>query len=189
MNTSLTKLLRSRLVQTGGLLAVVAAVAVSIAWSDRDQGRGKLAGTWVGKNGDITWTSTYSPDCSGQNATITLQWITVSADFEMLDAQLGADAGSFASGYMSMIDRHTATGKMIWYEYASGTPSMTLPVVGQIKAIAVMENELHFTSPTTALGTHVLRLYQPDPQNPMVPNEAYRFFEQTYNNVPHVKIF
>jgi len=189
VKTVLPKLLMCRLAQAGGLLAIIAALAASIAWSDNPDGRVKLGGAWVGKNGDITWTSTWSPDSSGRNATITLQWITSSADFEALFGLLGADHSSIVCGSVSMVSPHTAKGNIVWYIYAEGTPSATQPATGQIKAVAVMTDESHFTSPTTAVGKHVLKLYSPDPQNPMVPNEAYRFFEQTFDNVSHTKIF
>jgi hypothetical protein len=192
MKTLVAKLLRSRLVQAGGLLAAIAAVAASIAWSDHPDGRVnrvKLGGTWVGKLGDITWNSTYCPDSSGQNAAVTLQWTTVTAEFEALFGTLGADSMSLAFGDASMVRHDKSATKLIWYILTAGTASATHPVAGQIKAIGVMESEWQFTSATTALGKAELKLYAPDPQAPMVPNEAYRFFDQIYENIPHVKIF
>ncbi len=189
MKTSLPKFLKSRVAHAGGLLAFIAVIAVSAAWSDQPEGRAQLDGTWVGKLGDITWTSAYTPDSSGHNATMTLQWVTLSADFENLFGLLGADHSSIAFGSASMVRPDTARGKSLWYNYADGTPSATAPVAGQIKAVAVMANELVFTSPTTAVGKHNLKIYYPDPQNPMVPNETYLFFEKNYESVPHVRIF
>jgi hypothetical protein len=187
MKTSLPKLLKCKRVQAGGLLAVTAVIAASLAWST--EGRMKLGGSWVGKYGDISWTSTYSPDPSGQNATCTLQWMTVSAEFEALFALIGADHMSMVSGSLSMVNPDTAKGKLLWYILAEGKPSTTQPVAGQIKAVAVMSSEWRFTSSTTATGKHQLKIYFPDPQNPMAPKEAYLFFDQTYENVPHLRIF
>ncbi len=189
MKTSVARLFKSKLVQAGGLLAVIAAIAASSAWSEHPEGPVKLGGTWVGKLGDITWIGTQSPDSSGQNAMVTLQWITMSAEFQELFGVLGADHSSIASGFYKMVSPDIAKGKIIWYLYAEGMPSKTAPVPGQIKAVGVMANEFHFTSPTAALGNHELKLYFADPQNPMVPNEAYLFLDQTYDNTPHVKIF
>ena len=188
MKTFVTGLLKGRIIRWGGLLAVTLIIAASIAWSDHDQNRVKLGGTWVGKFGDITWTSTWTPDSSEQNATVTLQWITLSTDFEAVFGLLAADHTSTASGSVSMVKADRAKGKVIWYTFAEGTPSATAPVAGQIKSLAVMSDAYHFTSPTTASGTHELKFYYPDPQNPMVPNEAYLFFDQTYENVPHIRV-
>ena len=187
MKTLLPKLLNGRLAHAGALLAVIAAVSASIAWSSQPKGRVKLGGTWVGRYGDITWTGTYSPDSSGQNAMVSLQWITMGADFEALFASLGAEDASIASGFISMVGRDTATGKLIWYLRTQGTT--TPPVAGQIKAIMVMANEWHYTSPTTAVGNHNLKIYLPDAQGSMVPDEANLYLELNFDNVPHVKIF
>ena len=185
-----TGLLKGRITRRSLLAAALPAAGLSVALADdQSGGRVKLAGTWVGKLGDITWTSTFIPDSSGQSATVLLQWITVSADFEALFAQLGADSISLVCGYSNMVSKDTATGQFIWYGYANGIPSLTHPVTGQIKTIDIMSNELRFTSPTAALGKHELKIYAPDPQAPMVPNEANCFFDQTYENVSHVRIF
>lgn len=188
MKTLLPKLFNSRLVLAGGLLAIIAAFAASIAWSRPAEARVKLGGTWVGRYGDITWTGTYSPDPSGQNATVVLQWMTLSAEFEALWAALGADGLSVASGSMTVTSTDTATGKMIWYGLKAGTPSTTQPVAGQIKAIAIMTGDWHFTSPTTAVGKHNLKVYLPDAQGSMVPaDDAVPFLEFNFDNVPHVR--
>ena len=47
MKTSLPKLLKCRLAQAGGLLAVISAVAVGIAWSEDTKCRIKLEGAWI----------------------------------------------------------------------------------------------------------------------------------------------
>jgi hypothetical protein len=187
MKTLMPKLFRWKLARVGVLCVAVATVVV-VAGSDAGQGRVKLGGMWVGRNGDITWTGTYVPDGSGQQATVTLQWITMSVEFQALLASIGAEGASIASGSISMVSPDTAVGKLTWYLYAPGKISTTQPVAGQIKAIAVMANEWHFTSPTTALGNHNLKLYFPDPQGSMVPNEAYLFLNQDFKNTEHLKI-
>jgi len=188
MKTLLPKLFNSRLVQAGGLLAIIAAFAASMAWSRPPEAIVKLGGMWVGRYGDITWTGTYTPDPSGLNATVTLQWMTMSAEFQALSAALGADASSIASGSVSVVSTDTATSKLIWYFLKEGTPSTIEPVAGQIKAIAVMVGEWHFTSPTTAVGKHNLKIYLPDAQGSMVPaDDTVPFLEFDFDNVPHVK--
>ena len=73
---------------------------------------------------------------------------------------------------------------MIWYVLAEGTPSTTAPVAGQIKAIAVMTSDWHFTSPDTAQGAHNLKTYLPDAQGSMLPAKgAVPFLDVSYEGV------
>ncbi len=189
MKAIVGRFLKSRITQGGLLLAVVAAIAATIAWSGHPTGRAKLGGTWVGRYGDITWTSTYSPDSSGQNATVTLQWMTLSAEFEALIASIGGQTMSMVSGSYSMVSPDTAKGWLLWYTLAEGTPSTTTPVAGQVKGINMMESEWHFTSPTTALGKHTLKMYLPDAQGSLVPaDDAVPFLVLNFENVPHQKV-
>jgi hypothetical protein len=189
MKTSITKFLKTRMIQGSLLLALIAAVAASVAWSGKDEGRIKLGGTWVGRSGDITWTASYAPDSSGQNAVTTLQWMTVGADFEGLMGSIGAETMSLVSGGMSMTSKDTAAGKLIWYFLAPGIASTTHPVAGQVKAIAVMTSDWHFASSTTAAGTHNIKLYLPGAQGSLLPEDGVLFMEATYQDVPHQKVF
>ena len=70
MKTILTKLLKCRLVQAGGLLAIIAAAAATIAWSSAPARSLKLEGAWVAKvvGMPLQWTYTLSPDPSGRRA-------------------------------------------------------------------------------------------------------------------------
>ena len=89
---------------------------------------------------------------------------------------------------MSVTSPDTATSKLIWYFLKEGTASTTQPGAGQIKAIAVMTGDWHFTSPTTAVGKHNLKIYLPDAQGSMVPaDDAVPFLEFNFDNVPHTK--
>ena len=175
------------------LSAAGAALLVLLGTAGSDEHKGqcvKLSGTWVGKLGDITWTSTWTPEPSGEKATSTMQWMTLSTDFEGMLALLQADHMSMVSGSVRMVSPDRAIGKTLWYVVADGKlPTSTMPpVAGQIKAVAVMTDNFQFTSSSTASATHELKIYAADPQNPMVPNEAYLFFDQAYHNVPHVKV-
>jgi hypothetical protein len=184
MNTALSNFLNSRIIQASLLLALIATIAASVAWSSGDEGRIKLGGTWVGRSGDITWTASYAPDPSGQNAVTTLQWMTVA-----LMGSIGAETMSLVSGYQSMTGKNTATGKLIWYFLAPGVASPTHPVAGQVKAIAVMTSDWQFTSPTTGEGTHNIKLYLPSAQGSLLPEDGHLFMDVTFENVPHQKVF
>jgi hypothetical protein len=189
MNTSLRHFFQSRITQSALLLTLLAAVTASIAWSNTPEARFKLGGTWVGRNGDITWTGTYVPDSDGKNAVVTLQWMTLGADFEALLGSVGAAEMSLASGYVSLTGKDTASGKLIWYLVAPGTASATQPARGQVKAIAVMLSDWRFTTPTTAEGKHNLKMYLPDAQGSMLPApDAVPFLDLTFEGVPHQKL-
>jgi hypothetical protein len=188
MKALVTSFIGSRIIKTGLLLAVTLTVAATAGWSGNDEGRVKLGGTWVGRMGDITWTGSYAPDSSGQSAVITLQWMTLSADFQALLGSVGAQTMSLASGSMNMTSKNTASDKLIWYVLAPGSASMTQPVAGKVKAIAVMTGEFHFTSPDTAEATHNLKMYFPNAQGSLLPEDGTLFFDQTFEKVQHQKI-
>ncbi len=188
MKSLVRHLLSSRIVQGGLVLVLATVVLASLAWSSPPEPRVKLGGTWVGRLGDITWIGTYAPDAAGQNAAITLQWMTLSTDFEALMASIGAQSMSMVSGSMSMTSSNTASGKLIWYVLAPGTASTIDPVAGQVKAIAVMTSEWHFTSPTAAEGSHTLKMYFPNALGSLLPEDGQLFFDVTFENVHHQKI-
>lgn len=188
MKTKATRFLKSKLLKTGLLLVLIATVTASVGWSGKNQGRVKLGGTWVGRMGDITWTGSYAPDSSGQSVVTTLQWMTMSADFQALLASVGAETMSIACGSLRMTSTDTATGKLTWYAIAPGTVSPTQPVAGQVKAIAVMTSDWHFTSPDTAEGAHNLKMYLPDAAGSMLPEDGQLFLDLTFEKVPHQKI-
>lgn len=188
MKAQVGKFLKSKITQGGLLLILVAAVTASIAWSSRPEARVKLGGTWVGRYGDITWIGSYAPDPDGQNAVVTLQWMTLGADFEYILGSIGAQEMSMVSGYLSMTGKHTASGKLLWYVLAPGTASTTQPVKGQVMAIAVMTSDWHFTSPSTAQGAHNLKMYAPDAKGSMLPAEdAVPFLDLSFEGVSHLQ--
>ena len=182
------RFLKSRITQGGLLLAVVAIVAASLAWSNAPGI--KLGGVWVGQYGDITWTGSYSPDPSGRNTVFTLQWMTMNAQYEYLLASLGASTLSTSSGTQYMTCPDTAISQQIFYALAPGVASTTQPVAGEVKAIFVMVSEWNFTSPVTAEGPSILRAYLPDASGSLVPAEgAVPFLSVTNQGVTHVKVF
>jgi len=189
VKTSGFRLLKSKMVRAGLLLALAAAAVVLTAWSVPQQARSKLGGTWVGRLGDITWTGTYAPDPSGHNAVITLQWMTLNADFQALNASIGAQNPSLVSGCMSMTSPNTANGKLIWYLVDPGTASATQPVAGKVKGIAVMTLDWRFTSKTTAEGTHNLKMYLPNAEGSLLPEDGTLIGNVNFDKVPHQKIF
>ncbi len=186
MRTLVTQLYKSKMARAGLCFALLVAVVASIAWSSPPEPR--LKGTWVGSFEGITWTSTYAPDALGQSAVLTLQWITMNEQFEGLMGSIGAESMSIVSGSMHMVSGNRATGKLIWYLFAPGTASATAPVAGQVKAIAVMTSDWHFTSRTTAEGTHNLKMYFPNAQGSLLPEDGTLFLDMDYDKVPHQKV-
>jgi hypothetical protein len=188
MKTQVSKFLKSKIIQGVLLLVLIMAVAASIAASSQPEARVKLGGTWVGRYGDITWIGSYAPDPGGQNAVVTLQWMTLGADFEWLLGSIGAQSMSTVSGYLSMTGKDTASGKLLWYVLAPGTASTTQPAAGQVKAIAVMTSDWHFTSPDAAQGAHNLKMYAPNANGSMLPAEgAVPFLNESFQGVSHLQ--
>lgn len=188
MKVFVHRLFSARITRGALLLALLGVVIGSLAFSPPEP-RVKLGGTWVGRLGDITWTGTYAPDASGQNAVITLQWMTVDAAFQAMLGAVGAETMSIASGHISVTTSDTASGKLIWYMLAPGTASPTTPVAGQVKAIAVMTSDWHFTGVSAAEGTHNLKIYFPNAQGSLLPEDGTLFYDVTFDKVPHQKIF
>ncbi len=97
---------------------------------------------------------------------------------------------SIASGFQQMTGPDTAISTQIFYALAPGVASTNQPVAGKVKAIFVMVSEWNFTSPGTAEGPSILRVYLPDPSGSLVPAEnAVPFLSVTNQGVTHVKVF
>ena len=190
MRTFLQKPLKTKFFRGVLSLTALAAIAACIAMGGGPDGRIKLGGTWVGRLGDITWTGTYAPDPSGQNAVITLQWMTLNSDFQRLNAMLGAKTPSQVSGCIGMTGPNTARGKLIWYLVDPGTASVSAPVAGTVKGIAVMTLDWVFTSKATALGAHELKVYVPNQNGSLLPEDGTLVpgFPVTFTDTPHQKI-
>lgn len=190
MKKSLSNFFKSRLTQASLLLALIA-TAATLAGSNQDEGSAKLGGTWVGRmpglTGDVTWISTYSPDSSGRSATTTLEWMTV-GDFKPgLFPLVGADRSSIASGVIRMTGKDTAVAEWIWYLVGPTQAKLT----DEIKAIAVMSGELHFTGASTFEGTYHMKVYYPNDDRSMVPTDTSKLVipEVTFENIPHRRVF
>ena len=170
MKTLLPKLFTCRLAQAGGLLAVIAAVAASIAWSTPSEARAKLGGTWVGQLGGIQWISTHAPlDPEAKTAVSRLQWVTINAEYQGLLAMLGAQTVSEASGTLELISGDTANYRYVFYAVANG--GTTPPQAGQIKAIFVMAGTWRYTGPDSVVSQETLVAYLPDgnPEHNVLP--------------------
>jgi len=153
MKTLLPKLVNCRLAQAGGLLAVIAAVAAGIAWSDRPEGRIKLEGAWIaqvegGPRGLVTYGAT---DPDGQSAVFRGQMVWPP---EIL-ASMGLDAATDEVAEEFVTGKHTTKYTGIWYGL----------VGGQIALIFIDNTTSTYGSPTQRTNVHIATVY-PGPANP-----------------------
>jgi hypothetical protein len=143
----LPKLLKSRIVQAGGLLAIIAAFAASMAWSRPPEAIVKLEGAWVAQTDNgLRSLVTYSPsDPSGLRATFRNQMVwppEILASFR-LDAVTDEIAEEFVTG----INTSKYTG--IWYGLAGG----------RIVLICVDNSVITRDSPTHGTIQHTVTAY------------------------------
>ncbi len=175
----------------GGLLAVMAALAVSMAWSRPPNACVRLGGCWVGQLGGIQWISTHAPlDPEARTAVSRLQWVTVNAEYQGLLGILGAQSLSEASGTLQLISNDTAKYRYVFYAYANGTPSPTAPQPGQIKAIFVMAGTWHYTGPDSVESQETLTAYLPDgdPEHNLLPaSDATPFLTRSFGPHPQYR--
>ena len=142
MKAQVSNFLKSKIIQGGLLLTLVAAVIASVGWSNERDGRVKQGGAWVGQLAGIQWTAIHAPlDADGQRAAMRLQWVTINAEFQGFLGALGAQHMSAASGISEMISKDTAKFTLVFYAVADGTPSPTAPQPDQVKAIFVMKGK------------------------------------------------
>ncbi len=149
MKTSISKLLKCRLAQAGGLLAVIAAVAAGIAWSDHPEGRIKLEGAWIAQvDNGIRGLVTFAPsDPSGQSAVIRAQMVWPP---ELL-AALGLDAVTDEIAEEVVTGNRTTEYTGIWYGLAGG----------RIALICLDNTTSTYVNPTKRINVHVGSLYLP----------------------------
>ena len=147
MKTVLPKLLKCRLAQAGGLLAVIAAVAAGIAWSDHPDGRIKLEGAWIAQvDNGLQGMVTYAPsDPSGQSAVFRAQMVWPPA----LLAAMGLEAVTDEIAEEVVTGRNTTAYTGIWYGLVGGTKVL----------ICVDHSTCKYVSPTKRINVHVGSAY------------------------------
>ncbi len=147
MKTLLTKLLKCRLVQAGGLLAIIVAVAASSAWSSSQDARIKLQGAWICQiDNGIRGLVTYAPlDPSGQSAALRIEvvWPPEALQIMGLDAVTDEVAEEFVTG------KNTSVLTGISYGLAGG----------RIVLILVDNSTLTYDSPTRARIEGAVKAY------------------------------
>ena len=149
MKTLLTKLLRYRLAQAGGLLAVVVAVAATIAWSGTPEGRVKLGGAWVGvlDNG-VRGTAIYgATDPSGLKSVYRGHFVFPPATLAMM----GVD--TFTDLVADEIVTGENTSESVGISYGLSA--------GQIALILVDHSWFTHISPNEKHNTHETSIYLP----------------------------
>jgi hypothetical protein len=153
MKTLLPKLVKCRLIQAGGLLAVIAAVAASIAWSGGPEARVKLEGAWIAQvdNGTRALVTYGATDPSGQSSVFRGQMVW---PLEML-ASMGLDAVTDEVAEEFVTGKNTTQYTGIAYGL----------VGGRIALIFLDNTTSTYGSPTQRTNVHTLTLY-PGPANP-----------------------
>ena len=145
MKTLLTKLLRYRLAQASGTLALVVAVATTIAWSGKPAARVKLDGAWVGvlDNG-VRGTAIYgATDPSGLKSVYRGQFIFPPAILAMMQVDSVTDlvAEEIVTG------ENTSESTGISYGLAGG--QIALILVDHTCFTHINRNEKHNTHQTS----------------------------------------
>ncbi len=146
MKTCVSKLLRSKVIRAGVLLALGAVAVASIAWSKEGQRQYKLGGGFIGepaRSGGLLWSAFQAPlDPAGKTAALRVSLISWGPDVAALLAYTGADIFGEGAGQAEMISNDTAKCSGVFYGLKQGNPP-------QVKAIMVFEGTITFTSPDT----------------------------------------
>jgi hypothetical protein len=147
MKNSLSKLAHYRFMQAAGLLALVAAVAATVAWSESPQARVKLGGAWVaqldtGMRVAVTYGAT---DPSGLNSVYRGQIVPPPAMLTMMGVDTLTDL--FADEVVTGPNTSESTG--IVYGLAGG----------QVALILVDHTYFTHVSPTEKHNTHQINVY------------------------------
>ena len=144
MKYSLSQFLHRRTIQTAGLLAIVTAVAATVAWSGSPEGRVKLGGAWVGQlDNGVRGTVIYgATDPSGLNAVYRGQFLFPPAMLAMMQVDSVTDlvAEEIVTG------QNTSESTGISYGLAGGQISLIL--VDHSHFTHVSRNEKHNTHET-----------------------------------------
>ncbi len=145
----MSKFFKSRLVQAGGLVAIAAAVAASVAWSRSPEARIKLEGTWIVEADDHSTRGlgTYSAsDPSGLRAAYRAQLLAPD-----VAASMGLDTIS------DFIAEEVVTGK----NTSECTGIAYGLVAGRVALIMVGTDHFTFVSPTEKTFTSTTKVYLP----------------------------
>ena len=147
MKTLVPKLFKCWLVHVGGLLAVIAAVAASLTWSQGSEGSIKLEGAWVAKT-DVGILSlvTYAPsDPSGRSAVMRNQMVWPR---EVL-ARYGLEAVTEEIAEAVVTGVNTEAYNGIWYGLVGGRTAM----------IFVDHASITYVTPTEKIVAHTVDAY------------------------------
>jgi hypothetical protein len=137
-----------RLVQVGGLLAIMTILAASIVWSNAPDARIKLRGAWIAQvdNGARAVVTYGATDPSGQSSVFRAQMVWPPA---ML-ASLGLDAVTDEIGEEFVTGKNTSQYTAICYGLAGG----------QIALIILDNTIITHLSPTELALEHTISFYQ-----------------------------
>jgi hypothetical protein len=150
--------LKSRITQGGLLLAVVAATAATIAWTDAEPQSFKLEGSWIGKvpGTPVTWSYTLVPDPSGRKAAMSGS-VQVPLGPSVIIPSLFPDVEYYSPmvGQVVMTGPDTTEFTVVWYGMKKGFP------FNQVVCIGVNSGQGKFTGPGKGMNTNHLAFYAP----------------------------
>jgi len=154
-----SKFLKSKITRAGGLLALVAAAAATVAWSNQCREPVRLEGAWIAKvtGMPLQWSYVESPmDLLARRASLSGS-IQVHIPPSIVIPGLFADLeyNSPLVGEAVMTGYDTVKFTAVWYGMKKGFP------FNQIVYIGVNSGEGTITAPGKAAMTHHLAFYYP----------------------------
>ncbi len=151
-----SKFLQSKITRAAGSVALVVAVAASLAQSQSQSN--KLEGSWIGKvpGTPVMWSYTLSPDPSGRSAAMSGS-IPVPLGPSLIVPGLFPDLEYYSPmvGQATMTGLDTAEFTAVYYGMKKGFP------FNQVVFIGVNSGQVTFTDPGKSIHTNHLAFYAP----------------------------
>ena len=158
MKIFVSNFFKSRITRGGMLLALAAAAAATIAWTDTEPQVYKLEGSWIGKvpGTPVMWIYTVSPAPSGRTAAMSGS-VPVPLGPSVIVPGLFPDLEYYSPmvGQVTMTGPDTAQFTAVWYGMKKGVP------FNQVVCIGVNSGQARFTEPGKSINTNHMAFYAP----------------------------